>query len=202
MVSDMILDLVVGWCTPGERGPDEEQCAQIKEALQRIGRIGGTAKDERIAARTHSLESRDIPAKLARRIARLGEISIAREVVLIKNEEDGLRDTIVRYLAVGEASRILPAVRSLTMRRSSGGWDPVATGILRYRYILVLRALIAVLPKNADVRLGTDRMAARLGLRQMRDLQELLDHILGDDPSISALLVAEARIKAWIEQQS
>ena len=31
--------------------------------------------------------------------------------------------------------------------------------------------------------------------------QELLDHILGDNPSIAALLVAEARIIAWIEQQ-
>ena len=77
----------------------------------------------------------------------------------------------------------------------------MATGILRYRYVALLRSLIRVLPKNADVRLGVDRMAARLGLRHIGDLQDLLDHILGDDPSVAALLVAEARVKAWTAQR-
>jgi glutamate dehydrogenase len=199
MVSDAMLELVVGWCTAGEAGPDATQKERIKEVLQRIGRIAGAAKDDRLASRVQTLVSREIPPRLARRIARLGEVSIAREVALLNNGEESLGESLVRYLAVGEASRILPATRALTSRKSSGGWDPVATGILRYRYTCLLRSLIGVLPRDGDVRLGADRMAARLGLRRLRDLQELLDHILGDQPCVAALLVAEARVKAWTE---
>ena len=63
----------------------------------------------------------------------------------------------------------------------------------------LLRELIGVLPRSADVRLGVDRMKARLGLRTLKDLQGLMDHILGDQPSVAAFMVAEARVHAWTE---
>ena len=42
-------------------------------------------------------------------------------------------------------------------------------------------------------------MKARLGLRTLKDLQALMDHILGDQPSVAAFMVAEARVHAWTE---
>ena len=104
----------------------------------------------------------------------------------------------MRYLSLGEASRLLPAIRALESRKAEGGWDPVAIGILRNRYILLLRSLQDAVDVSHEVRLGVDRVATRLGRGDLKSLRQLMAHLLGDHPGVSALLVAEERVRAWI----
>ncbi|MEC8422124.1 MAG: hypothetical protein VX000_00030, partial [Myxococcota bacterium] len=82
------------------------------------------------------------------------------------------------------------------------GWDPVAIGILRNRYLHLMRALVAAVDIGPEVRLGIDRVATRLGRGELKRLMELMDHILGERPDIAALLVAEERVRAWAAEQS
>jgi len=110
-------------------------------------------------------------------------------------------NSITRYLAIGEASRILPVIRALETRRARGGWDPVATGILRNRYVMLLRQLCDAVAVGPEVRLGVDRLAVRLGRGVLSELQAEMDRVLGgEQQNLAALLVAEERVRARLAE--
>jgi hypothetical protein len=112
-----------------------------------------------------------------------------------------LSQTIIHYLAVGEASRILPALRSIHARKSQGPWDPVAMGILRLRYSQLMRELAASVDSGPHVRLGVDRLTRRLSRGPLKDIQAEMDRILGQQPDSAMLLVALERVRALIARQ-
>ncbi len=201
-ISDALTGLVTVWLSAGEPGPDHEDLDQIRSALRAISRARGTAHEARIQQRADSHTALGISPALAKSIALLGELTNAREIALSHPAGDRMASSVVRYLAVGEASRLLPAVRALESRQAEGGWDPVAIGILRNRYIKLLRDLVSVVTVGPEVRLGIDRVATRLGREELRELQDLMDHILGERPALAALLVAEERVRAWTVQLS
>ena len=109
---------------------------------------------------------------------------------------DSPRNAVVRYLAVGGASRLLPTVRMIEGRRAAGRWDPLALGILRRRYLHLLRALVLRTDLGPELRLGVERVAHKLYWGGMKDLASTLEAILGDTPDLGAFLVAEARVQA------
>ena len=117
-------------------------------------------------------------------------------------EEDSVTQATIQYVAVGEASRILPALRRIEARQCQGPWDPVAMGILRYRYALLLRDLVQAVDVGQHVRLGVDRLAQRLGRGQLRDIQVEMDRILGTQPDLATLLVAQERVRALVARQT
>jgi hypothetical protein len=117
-------------------------------------------------------------------------------------DEDSVTQATIQYVAVGEASRILPALRRIEARQCQGPWDPVAMGILRYRYALLLRELVQAVDVGQHVRLGVDRLAQRLGRGQLRDIQVEMDRILGTQPDLATLLVAQERVRALIARQT
>ena len=140
----MRFSIGVGWCIPGESGPTEEHVAQVREALQRIGRISDAAKDDRIASRVQSLESKEVPTKLAKREQARRNLNRTGS----RYPHDGQESLPGHHRPIsgrGRSESNPPSIRALTARKS--GWDPVATGILRYRYVVLLRELIAVLPR-------------------------------------------------------
>ncbi len=201
-VTDAIMGLVTQWLAPGEPGADAEDRELIRLALARIGSLRGTAHEARIDARADAFNGTAIPEDLRRRIALLGELSVAREVARGFDGSMELDDALVSHLALGEASRLLPAIRALESRKASGGWDPVAIGILRNRYVALLRQLQQTVDVQREVKLGVDRVAARLGRGELAPLRDLMTHLLGERPDVSALLVAEERVRAWLSSFS
>ncbi len=201
-VTRAVMGLVTLWLSPGEPGEESEDHDKIRTVLQRLGEIHGTAHEGRFEARVDEFNGTPIPGGVRKRIALLGELATAREVALSWSSDETVDDALVRYLALGEASRLLPAVRALEVRKASGGWDPVAIGILRNRYILLLRQLQSAVDVRREVRLGVDRVATRLGRGELKPLRELMSHLLSQTPDVSALLVAEERVRGWISEYS
>jgi glutamate dehydrogenase len=199
-VTQAAMGLVMLWLAPGEPGEDAEDSDRIRTVLSRIGKLRGTALEGRIEARVDEFSNTKVPVAVRKRIALLGELAAAREIARSCESDEAIRDGIVRYLALGEASRLLPAIRALESRKAQGGWDPVAIGILRNRYILLLRELEDAVDVRREVRLGVDRVATRLGRGELKSLRVLMAHLLGDQPDVSALLVAEERVRAWIAE--
>ncbi len=201
-VTQAILSLVTLWLTPGEPGPDAEDPAVFAEALTRLGRMKGTTLEARLKSRRLKHINRKIPKPLANRIAVLGEVFVAREVARRMDSDERVSHEVTRYMAVGEASRILPAIRAMEEQSAVGGWDSVAMGILRTRYILVMRDLLGVIKVGSEVRLGLDRVATRLSRGELKELRAEVEHIVGTSPSVSSLLVGEERVRAWIAQNT
>jgi len=197
-VTRAAMGLVTLWLAPGEPGEDAEDMDTIRAVLARLGEMHGTAHEGRIESRMDEFGGTSIPMVVRKRIALLGELAAAREIARSHTADESLDDAIVRYLSLGESSRLLPAVRALETRKAKGGWDPVAIGILRNRYVLLIRELESAVDVRREVRLGIDRVATRLGRRELKPLRELMAHLLGDRPDVSALLVAEERVRAWI----
>jgi glutamate dehydrogenase len=201
-VMDAVQGLVAAWLAAGEAGPDKENLDGIKDALVRVGKAKGSELEARLRARAEAHVERGIPQRLADRIAALGELTTCREVALLNGGEERVSASLTRYLAIGQASRVLPAIHALEERVSQGGWDPVAIGILRNRYLHLMRALVDAVNVGAEVRLGIDRVATRLGRGELKELMSLMDHILGERPDIAALLVAEERVRAWAAERT
>ena len=196
--TDAITQLVALWLTPGEPGPQTEDKERIAEVLSRLGKAKGTNLEARIRARRDPLITRGIPEALANRIGLLGELSSAREIALSHKKGGRLSHSLVRYMAVAEASHILTAIAAMDARTAEGGWDPAAVGILRARYVLLLRDLIEAVDVGAQVRLGIDRVAMRLSLDKLKNLQSELAHVVGENPSLAALMVGEQRVCALV----
>lgn len=196
-VTDAVQSLVSIWLSAGEPGPEKESKAGIQAALRAIGNTRGTVHEARILARVEALTSKEIPLALAQKVALLGEVAVAREVALLAGPGD-VDAVLTSYLAAGEASRLLSTVRSLEARPAQSAWDPVAIGIVRNRYIRLVRELVSALPVTEEAKLGVDAFSARLARVELASLQELVGQILGDQPELAALLVADERIRAWI----
>ncbi len=202
-ITDAALRLVATWLAPGEPDVTDEELDGVRDVLKRLPKIRGTVHSDRIQGRRNAYMTAGVSKEVASRLAALGELTVAREVSRLHVDNDGERmgSSIVRYLAIGEASRLLPAVRALELRRTRERWDPVAMAILRNRYLALMRKLVAVVPVGPEVRLGVDRLARRLareGTGVLAPLQDEMDRILGDEPDLPTLLVAEERVHAWI----
>jgi glutamate dehydrogenase len=199
-LTDAVELLCTVWLGAGEPGADAEDGGSILEALAALLSLPGTAHQARLDSRVDALVRADVPLALARALAGLSKLTTAREVARTAGGR-ALSDAALRYLAVGEASKLLPAIRALESRKAEGGWDPIAIGILRGRYIRLLRDLAVATNVDDELSLGVDRVAQRLVLHRLGDLRTMVDHIVGDQPSIPALLVGEERVRGWLARQ-
>jgi glutamate dehydrogenase len=197
-VASSVFDLLALWLSPGESIPDQDGRDGILRVLKVLPELSGAVHQDRLRLRTEALS--EIPAELARRIAILGELTLASEVIGLPEEGLDLSGQLVRYLSIGEASRLLPTIRALEVRKASGGWDPVAIAIIRNRYLHQMRALVRSFTLGPEARLGVDRVTLRLTRNRLADLSARMDEILTDASDISALLVAEERLRGLIER--
>ncbi|RME24692.1 MAG: hypothetical protein D6798_10595 [Deltaproteobacteria bacterium] len=202
-LTDAALRLVATWLSPGEPEVTPEELDAVRDVLRRLPKVRGTVHSDRIQGRRKNYATAGISKEISSRLAALGELTVAREIHRLHtaHPDERIGQTIVRYLAIGEASRLLPAVRALELRRTRERWDPVAMAILRNRYLGLIRKLVEVVPVGPEVRLGVDRLARRLareGTGVLAPLQHEMDRILGDAPDLPTLLVAEERVYAWI----
>lgn len=197
-LNDQVQGLVALWLAPGEPGPLREDKAAIAEVLSNVAGHRATAQEERARARADQYVGIKVPATTAGRIVALEDLVTAREIALLGGKGATGPAGIVRYLAVGEASRILPALRALAVRKTQGRWDAIAMGILKNRFLALLRQMVDGLDIGAKAQLGVDRVAFQLLKGPLGGLQAEMDRVLGDQPDVATLLVAEERIRGFV----
>jgi len=198
-VVEAVAALMASAMAPGEPGLTPEHLKETKAVLGRMGRHRGRTGRARLKELSSGLGVTGFGEALSDKVAALSDLTVASEIAgLRRASKDSLRDAIVRYLAIGKASGLLPAIRLLETRRGSGPWDEVARGILRTRYFLLLRELVSRTPVERELKLGVDRASFRLGRGVLKDVGQMVDHVLGDAPDVGALLVAEERLRAAI----
>jgi len=195
-VQNAITALAAFALTAGESGLVGDPTDTIREVLRQLPRVRGAAHQEQLAKMSAAHLERGIPENIAQRIATLTKLTIAREIAMLHNEDDRVSHTVIRYISVGEATGILPALRAMRIEQTSGPWDQVALAILRNRFFLLMRQLYAAIPLGPEVRLGVNRIKRRL-IRKgpLGTLTAEVENLLGSRPDTAMLLVAEERIR-------
>ena len=198
LFTDGLQELVMGWLSPGSAGAVGEDAAKFNAALAALSATRSTADAH--TARTHisSHVAKNIPQEVSERIVNASMAAAASEVcALARTRNESITDAAVRFQAVGHASRLLPTVRAIGARRGEGRWDPVARGILKLRYVALLREVTAraeIAP--SQLRLGVDRVAEGLAGDGLKNVARVVEQIVGDSPDVPNLLVAEQQIRA------
>lgn len=180
----------------GESGLVGDPVDTLREVLKQLPRVRGAAHQEQLSTMTQQHLERGIPASTASKIAVLTKLTIAREIALLHKPEDRVSHTVIRYISVGEATGILPALRKIRVEQTEGPWDQVALAILRNRFFSLMRDLYHAIPLGPEVRLGVNRIKRRL-IRKgpLGQLTTEIDRLLGSRPDTAMLLVAEERIR-------
>ena len=199
LATDSIFGLLATSLAPGEDLPTDEDVALTLEVLSNLGRRRGRVDRDRIEDVATGLTQKGLSRSLSDRVTSLVDLTIAREIAKLRVEMgDSVRDAIVRYLAIGNASGLLPAVHRIERRRGAGQWDQLAIGILRSRYISLLRELVRRTPLESELKLGVDRASFRLSRGSLSSIGKTVEMIVGEGASVGALLVAEERIRAAV----
>jgi NAD-specific glutamate dehydrogenase len=199
LATDAMFGLLATSLAPGEPLPTDEQVAMTLEVLAKLPRRRGRVDRSRLEAVSNSMSQKGLSPNLSNRVANWADLTIAREIAMLRVEMgDTVRDAIVRYLAIGNASGLLPAVHRIERRRAAGQWDQLAVGILRSRYISLLRELVRRTPLDSELKLGVDRASFRLGRGALSSIGKTVELIVGESASVGALLVAEERIRAAV----
>ena len=162
--------------------------------------MAGINQQERLKKNVEELKIRDIPEKLALQISVLEDIAFAHEIAQRLDDERSINKAIVSYFSIGEASQILPTIRILESRRSSGGWDPAANAILRSRFLHLQNQLTKSIDLGQEAKLGIDRVTLRLNRHHLSKLHTEMQSIVEDSSDLSALIVANARAQARIKK--
>jgi glutamate dehydrogenase len=194
---------IAGLCafalSPGQSGLVDEPLDSIREVLKLLPKLKGAAHQAQLKHTAAQHTAREIPRSLATRIATLSKLTIAREIALIHPPEERLSHTVIRYISIGEATGILPALRGMRIQQTSGAWEQVAMAILRNRMLLLMRDLCQIIPIGPEVRLGVNRVRRRLIHRgSLGILAKEMAEVLGTQPNIARLLVAEERIRGHL----
>ncbi|MFN7143989.1 MAG: NAD-glutamate dehydrogenase domain-containing protein, partial [Myxococcota bacterium] len=189
--------LVAGWLAPGSAGYAGEDPQHFRDALTAIATTRDTADANAFASAVAKLEAKGISTGTAERLVNGANAVLASEVCAIARARgESLHDAASRYQAVGQASKLLPTLRSISLRRGAGRWDPVALGILRLRYQTLLRDVAVKTAIGDEFKLGTDKCAEALGTGPLREVGRVIDQIVGEAPDVASLLVGEQQIRA------
>lgn len=197
-VADALAGVCASWLATGGPRPSQDMLESTATILSRIPRYRDRDEKARIAGHVATLEARGVPTPLATKCVNTTDLTLAELIARLQVErKESDRDAIVRTMAIGKATRILPAIRVLETRSSTGRWDPIALGILRQRYLSLLAEAVRRTPIGAELRLRSDRLAHKLLWEDgpLRDVASVMDAVLAEPPDVSAFLVAEERLR-------
>ena len=189
--------LVAGWLAPGSKGAAGEDPVRFRDAIVAIAATRDTIDATAFATAVSKLEAKGIATVTAERLVNGANAVLASEVCAIASARgEAIVDAASRYQAVGQASKLLPTLRSISTRRGVGRWDPVALGILRLRYQTLLRDVAAKTTIGDELKLGTDKAAEALAAGALKDVARVIEQIVGESPDVASLLVGEQQIRA------
>jgi glutamate dehydrogenase len=187
---------VARWLAPGRELPSPAQFEAASGLLGLVKRHRGRDEVARCNEEVKILVNKGLPKAAAEKVVSLGDLTLATEIVQLRGEDESERDAAVRYLAVGQASGILQAVRALESKSSAGRWDTVAVGLLRGRYLDLLAELAGTVQVDGMMKLKTDRLAHKLVWGELSAVRAVADGMLRGKPDVGAYLVAEERLRA------
>jgi len=198
-VVDGILGLMAVALGPGQEPVSVDQMTNCLENLTNLKRRRGLADKARFSEKSDFLVRSGLSRSLSERVAAVSDLTTAMETSRIRSERDeSVRDSIVRYLSIGNASGLLPAIYRIESQRVSGQWEQLAVSILRSRYLGLMRTLVESTEMERDLKLGVDRASFRLSRGPMEGVRKVVDGIVGEGATVGALLVAEERIRAMV----
>ena len=198
-VSDGIMGLCATWLAPGCNIPDADGIDRVQNIVARLSRSRSRGEQARVQGLVAALVQRAVPKPVAERCVGMTDLTVAAEIARLQLElGDTDRDAIVRYQAVGQASGLLEAIRTLELRPAQGRWDAVAIGILRTRYLSLLRDLVLKTELGNELRLPTDRLGHKLTWGPLKEFAAVMGGILKDEPDVGAYLVAEERLRGLL----
>ena len=198
-VVDGLLGLMAVLLGPGESPVTDEQMVSCLESYSNLRRRRGLADKSRFSEKSESLVRSGLSQALSDRVATVSDLTTAMETSRIRTERnESVRDAIVRYLSIGNASGLLPAIYRIESQRVSDQWEQLAVSILRSRYLGLMRTLVESTEMERDLKLGVDRASFRLSRGPMEEVRKVVDGIVGEGATVGALLVAEERIRAMV----
>jgi hypothetical protein len=133
-------------------------------------------------------------------VARAGSAARASEICFLSTKRgESIRDTALLYQALGVASGLTSTLRGIAARRGVGRWDPVALGIQRTRYRMLLRELVLRSEvKGSSLRFGVERGVELVSSERVKAVADVITQVVGKEPDVAALLVGEQRIRALL----
>jgi glutamate dehydrogenase len=197
--SKPLYSLLTSWLFAGEI-PSSGKQNIIRKVLNKLPAIAGTNQQERIKKSVEDLKVREIPEDLAVTLSVMEDIVFANEIADGLNDERSINKAIVSYFSIGESSHILPSIRLLESRRSSGGWDPAANAILRSRFIHLQNLLTKSIDIGEEAKLGIDRVMLRLNRYHLAELRSEMQSIVEESSNLSGMIVANARAQSLIRK--
>ena len=198
-VTRSIARLCATWMSPGESIPTLEQLEKAQSLLSRVGRHARSLStyDPQVV---QSFVDKGLPLNVAERVVAMDNITFAYEIARLQaSNGDSDRDAMVRFLAIGEASGLLGGVTKVEDYIASNKWDNVAMGMVRNRYLLLLREVISKTPLTGDLRLNVERLSHRLVWGDLKRLRAGTDAVLARANNVAAFMVAEERVRALLQ---
>ncbi len=186
------------WLAPGRELPSQPQMEAANALLSLIRRNRGRDESSRCTGAVKALEGQGLPKSMAEKVVSGGDLTLATEIVGLRRPDESERDAVVRYLAVGQATGLLQAVRALETKSSAGRWDTVAVGLLRGRYLDLLGELVQGVDVTGLMKLKTDRLAHKVAWGELSAVRGVADSMLRGKPDVGAYLVAEERLRAAV----
>jgi glutamate dehydrogenase len=190
-------DVAMFWLSSGTRPPTDAELEEMGQAVHEVYALQADDVAQRNAAIVEKMRQDDIPEGVARAVLEAQYLNIALMVWWhAKKLGISFRETVIRELAAGRASRLQEIIEALGRRPTSGQWEPIAMRVLVNRFTDRLRQLVlkvgTTLPANsvdelepllvagplADVRAQVDRLVPRnapLDLPALIVLEERLD---------------------------
>ena len=198
-VTEGMMGLSASWMSPGASIPDMAHLERSQSLLSKVNRqIKALSSYD--GSGIQSLVNKGLPQPLAAKVFASRSFTYASEIISLMKEGDSERDAIVRYLAIGEASGILGAVSSIESRAAAGKWDTVAMGMMRNRFLSLLRQVVQTTTlQPADLRMSTERLAHRLKWGELKAMRQSMDAVLARANAVGAYLVAEERVRALLQ---
>ena len=199
-VTESMTGLSASWMGPGAKLPD---LAHLQRAQGILGKVNRQVKalSSYDGAGIQGLVNKGLPQPLAAKVFASSSFTYASEITALIREGDSERDAIVRYLAIGEASGILGAVTAIESRAAAGKWDTVALGMMRNRFLSLLRSVVqCTVLQPSDLRMSTERLSHRLKWGELKEMRAGMDAVLSRANAVGAYLVAEERVRALLQR--
>jgi glutamate dehydrogenase len=195
-------DVAMYWLSAGTRPPTDAELEEMAQAAHEVYALQADDVARRNAADIERMKADDIPDHVAKAVLEAQYLNIALMVWWhAKKLGVTFRETVVRELAAGRASRLQELIDVLGRRPTSGQWEPIATRVLVNRFTDRLRQL--VLKVGTELPATTvDELEPRLVAGPLADVRAQVDRLMppGAPMDLPALIVLEERLDGAIRR--